>query len=88
MEAAVQFPLAVYLVYKLATARKGTDGATELAGLAFGCLVGMSSTTCCYHLWQLGEDMVDPQQKVTLFYGTYLPFAIIRKFSRRKLCAE
>ncbi|KAL6851197.1 hypothetical protein ACO1O0_008325 [Amphichorda felina] len=76
IEAAAQFPLAVYLVYKLATS-KTTNAATELAGLAFGCLTGMGSVVCCYHLWQLGEDMVGSQQKIMLIYGEYLPFAII-----------
>lgn len=78
IEAAAQFPLAVYLVYKLATS-KTTSAATELAGLAFGCLTGMGSVVCCYHLWQLGEDMVGSQQKIMLIYGEYLPFAIIRE---------
>ena len=67
-------------MYKLATA-KITDGATELAALAFGCLTGMGSVVCCYHLWHLGEDMVGSQQKMMLFYGEYLPFAIIRELS-------
>lgn len=78
VEAAAQLPLAAYLVYRLATAR-ATAGATELAGLAFGCLTGMGSVVVCYHLWQLGEDVVGAQQKMMLFYGEYLPFAVIRE---------
>ncbi|KFH45318.1 hypothetical protein ACRE_038720 [Hapsidospora chrysogenum ATCC 11550] len=76
IEIAAQFPLAVYLAYKLASARS-TSGATELAALAFGCLTGMGSVVSCFHLWHLPEDVLGGQQKMMLLYGTYLPFAVI-----------
>lgn len=79
IEAAAQFPLAVYLVYRLASARS-TSGATELAALAFGCLTGMGSVVSCFHLWHLPEDLLAGQQKMMLLYGTYLPFAVIREY--------
>ena len=81
IELAAQFPLALYLVWRLVTGGKNTSAQTELAGLAFGCLTAMGSVTCCFHLWQLPEDAVTSQQKTMLFYGEYLPFAVIRKLS-------
>lgn len=76
----MQLPLALYLVYKLAS-QKVTSGETESAGLAFGCVTGMGSVTCCFHLWQLGEGVVSTEKKAMLFWGTYLPFAVVRKFN-------
>jgi hypothetical protein len=78
IEAFVQLPLAVYLVYKLSGGKATSEAAKELAGLAFGCVTGMGSTTCCYHLLMLGDEMVTPAQKTLLFWGEYLPYAIIR----------
>jgi hypothetical protein len=88
IEALAQFPLAVYLVTKLAAAaaaagkRKGTtSGRTELAALVFACLTAMGSVVCCYHLVQLGPEVVSEEKKAMLLYGEYLPFAVIRKSS-------
>jgi hypothetical protein len=81
IEALAQFPLAVYLVTKLAAAGKGTSGRTELAGLVFACLTAMGSVVCCYHLVQLGPEVVSVEKKAMLLYGEYLPFAVIRKSS-------
>lgn len=39
----------------------------------------MGSVVCCFHLVQLGEDVVSVEKKAMLLYGEYLPFAIIRK---------
>merc|ERR1712000_244615 len=77
IEALVQLPLAVYLVYKLAGGRATSEAAKELAGLMFGCVTGMGSTTCCYYLSTLGDEMVTPAQKTMLFWGEYLPYAVI-----------
>jgi EXPERA (EXPanded EBP superfamily) len=79
IEACVQLPLALYLVYKLSGGTWSSSAAKELAALAFGCVTGMGSTTCCYYLWTLGESMVTPAQKTMLFWGEYLPYAIIRE---------
>lgn len=79
IELLVQFPLSVYLVYKLASG-KPTTPATELAGLAFGCVTCMGSVACCFELAAMGPTLVDPAKKPTLLYGTYLPFALIRKY--------
>lgn len=79
IEALAQFPLAVYLVSQLASSAGRTTGRTELAGLVFACLTAMGSVTCCYHLVQLGPEVVSEEKKTMLLYGEYLPFAIIRK---------
>lgn len=69
----------MYLVYKLASL-KPSSGPTELAGLAYGCVTFMGATACCYDIWHMGPDKVRPEAKAQLFWGTYLPFAVIRKF--------
>lgn len=76
IEALVQFPLAVYLVCTLIN--KGA--ATELAGLAFGCVTGMGSVTCCYVLATTTEEVLSSEKRAMLFWGEYLPFAVIREF--------
>lgn len=85
IEVFAQFPLAVYLVSKLASA-SATSGRTELAALAFGCLTGMGSVTCCFHLVHVGEDVVSAEKKAMLLYGEYLPFAVIRKSRPSRKC--
>ncbi|UKZ82575.1 hypothetical protein TrVFT333_010367 [Trichoderma virens FT-333] len=72
----VQFPLAAYLVYQLAST-KATSGPAELAGLAFGSVTFMGSAACCFELLHMGDDMVSADKKGSLLYGTYLPFAVI-----------
>lgn len=79
IEALAQFPLAVYLVSKLASST-ASSGRTELAALAFGCLTGMGSVVCCFHLVQLGEGVVPAEKKAMLLFGEYLPFAVIREY--------
>lgn len=69
----------MYLAYKLASL-KPTTGATELAGLAYGCVTFMGATACAFDIWHMGADKVDMEHKAQLFWGTYLPFAVIRKF--------
>ncbi len=78
IELFVQFPLAAFLVFRLARGSAMT-GAGELAGLAFGCLTFMGSAACCAELWHMGENVVSAEKWGKLFYGTYLPFVIIRK---------
>lgn len=78
IEALVQFPLAVYLVYVLFRQSKGPG--MELAGLAFGCVTGMGSVTCCYVLAVTGEEVLSEGERAMLFWGEYLPFAVIREF--------
>ena len=78
IEGLVQFPLAAYLVSKLASPRR-MAGPAELAGLAFGCLTFMGSAACCYELLRMGADQVAAEKKTQLLYGTYLPFVVIRK---------
>lgn len=81
IEALVQLPLAAYLVSQLASSsNKPTSGPAELAGLAFGCVTFMGAAACCAELWHMGEDVVSADKKGPLLYGTYLPFAVIRKF--------
>lgn len=41
----------------------------------------MGSVTCCYHLVQLGPEVVSAEKKALLLYGEYLPFAVIRESS-------
>ena len=79
IELLLQFPLAAFLVFKLARS-SALDGSGELAGLAFGCLTFMGSAACCAELWYMGSDVVSAEKWGSLFYGTYLPFVIIRKF--------
>lgn len=86
IEALAQFPLAVYLVSRLASSSTASSGRTELAALAFGCLTGMGSVVCCFHLVQLGEDVVPAEKKAMLLFGEYLPFAVIRKYSLSITC--
>lgn len=80
IEALVQFPLAVYLVYTLL--KQGKGAATELAGLAFGCVTGMGSVTCCYVLAMTAEEVLSSEKRAMLFWGEYLPFAVIRELHR------
>jgi hypothetical protein len=79
IEGLVQLPLAAYLVSQLASNR-GTSGPAELAGLAFGSVTFMGAAACCFELLHMGDDMVSEDKKASLLYGTYLPFAVIRKF--------
>ncbi|KAK2616828.1 hypothetical protein QQS21_000205 [Conoideocrella luteorostrata] len=79
VEGLVQLPLTVYLAYKLAS-YKPTSGPTELAGLVYGCVTSMGATVCCYDIWHMGPDVVSDKQKGQLFWGTYLPFAVIPAF--------
>ncbi|KAM3549431.1 hypothetical protein ARSEF4850_008855 [Beauveria asiatica] len=76
VEGLVQFPLAAFLVSRLAAPRR-IDGAAELAGLAFGCLTFMGSVACCYELLHMGPEQVAADKKPRLLYGTYLPFVVI-----------
>ncbi|KAM0562376.1 hypothetical protein ACHAPJ_002066 [Fusarium lateritium] len=76
VELFVQFPLAVYIVWTLAS-KKASSGQTELAGLAFGCLTAMGSVACLSELQSMGPELVADAHKRNLFWGTYLPFAII-----------
>lgn len=85
IEGLVQFPLAAYLVSKLASGRR-LAGPAELAGLAFGCLTFMGSAACCYELLHMGADQVAADKKAQLLYGTYLPFVIIRKLPLFSAC--
>lgn len=78
IEGLVQFPLAAYLVYQLAST-KPTAGPTELAGLAFGCVTAMGAAACCAEVWHMGPDVLSEKHKPSLLYGTYLPFSIVRK---------
>lgn len=79
IEFAFQLPLAMYLVFQLVS-RRAISGATELAGLAFGCLTGMGSILCCAELYHLGPEVLSEEKKSNLLYGTYLPFAVIREY--------
>jgi hypothetical protein len=79
IELLVQFPLAAFLVFKLART-SALNGSSELAGLVFGCLTFMGSVACCAELWYMGSNVVSAEKWSSLFYGTYLPFVIIRKF--------
>lgn len=81
----MQLPLAAYLVSQLASS-KPTSGHAELAGLAFGSVTFMGAAACCFELLHMGEDVVSEDKKGSLLYGTYLPFAVIRKFSFSSLC--
>ncbi|KAM3500142.1 hypothetical protein MY10362_006661 [Beauveria mimosiformis] len=76
VEGLVQFPLAAFLVSRLAAPRR-MGGAAELAGLAFGCLTFMGSVACCYELLHMGPEQVAAEKKPRLLYGTYLPFVVI-----------
>ncbi|KEY66310.1 hypothetical protein S7711_02772 [Stachybotrys chartarum IBT 7711] len=76
IEGLVQFPLAAYLVYQLAST-KPTAGPTELAGLAFGCVTAMGAAACCTEVWHMGPDVLSEKHKPSLLYGTYLPFSIV-----------
>lgn len=78
VEALVQFPLAVFLVFHLSSS-KPTSWSAELAALAFSCLTAYGSVACCAELRQMSGDVVSEEQKKMLFWGTYFPFAVIRK---------
>lgn len=75
IELFVQFPLAAYLVYNLASAERAARGEVELAGLLFGAVTCMGSVACCFDLWALEEF----ETKARLLWGTYFPFAVIRE---------
>lgn len=78
LEGLVQLPLIIYLVRHLSRPRP-TSGPVELAGLVLGCVNFMGAAACCSELWCMGEDLVTAEKKAQLLYGTYLPFAIVRK---------
>ncbi|EEU42975.1 uncharacterized protein NECHADRAFT_106302 [Fusarium vanettenii 77-13-4] len=78
LELLVQCPLAIYIVSQLSS-KSPSSGATELAGLAFGCLTGMGTVACVSELIPMGPELVSEEHKTNLLYGTYLPFLIIRK---------
>ncbi|KAF4123046.1 Protein of unknown function (DUF2781) [Geosmithia morbida] len=75
LEAAVQLPLTAYLARSLSAARNAAT--TELSGLVYGTMTATTSAATCYHLWQLGEDVVSRQDKALILYGEYVPFVII-----------
>lgn len=79
IEIFVQFPLAIYIVRNLA-AKKPSSGPVELAGLAYGCLTAMSSVACVAELLEMGPELVSEDHKRNLVWGTYFPYALIRKF--------
>ncbi|KHN99805.1 uncharacterized protein MAM_02658 [Metarhizium album ARSEF 1941] len=76
VELLIQLPLTLYLAYKLGS-MKPTSGPTELAGLVYACLTFMGSTACAYDIWYMGADKLRAEHKPQLFWGTYLPFAVI-----------
>ncbi|KAH7182493.1 transmembrane protein 6/97 [Fusarium flagelliforme] len=76
IELLVQFPLAAYIVWNMAS-KKPTTGPTELAGLAFGCLTAMGSVACVAELLSMGGDLVSESQKMSLAWGTYAPYAVL-----------
>ena len=78
VEGLVQLPLTAYLVWKLASL-KPTTGPTELAGLAYGCVTAMGALACCFDIWHMGPDRLAEKHRTQLFWGTYLPFFVIRK---------
>lgn len=73
-----EFPLAVYLAYKLAL-RKPTDGPTELAALVFASLTAMTSGVVCFDLFHLSHDLVTPAQKNQLLWSAFGPYTVIRE---------
>ncbi|KAG5930308.1 hypothetical protein E4U42_002232 [Claviceps africana] len=75
-EAFVQLPLTVYLVARLSSSRP-RSGATELAGLAYGCVTFMGALACCCDIWHMAPERVGREQWGMLFWGTYLPFCVI-----------
>lgn len=79
IELLVQFPTAAYVVWNMAS-KKPTSGPTELAGLVFGCLTAMGSIASVAELLAMGPELVSEQQKPMLVWGTYFPYALIRKF--------
>ncbi|CEI68443.1 unnamed protein product [Fusarium venenatum] len=76
IEFLVQFPLAAYIIWNMAS-KKPTSGPTELAGLVFACLTAMGSVACVAELLAMGPEMVNDQQKLTLAWGTYFPYALL-----------
>lgn len=79
VELFVQFPFGAYVAWKLAS-KKPSSGATELAGLVFACLTAMGSVACVAELQSMGPELVSVEQKRNLAWGTYFPYALIRKF--------
>ncbi|KAG6007328.1 hypothetical protein E4U21_006139 [Claviceps maximensis] len=77
VEAFVQLPLMVYLVARLSA--KTTSGPTEMAGLVYGCITFMGSLACCFDIWHMGPERVGAEHWGKLFWGTYLPFCVIRE---------
>lgn len=78
VEAAVQLPLAVYLVRRLASPRP-SSGSAELAGLVFGCVTALAAAVCCFDLWHMGPGDVSPRDKAVLLGALYLPFVVVRE---------
>lgn len=73
------FPLALYLVPRLASGTR-LGGPAELAGLAFGLLTAVTSAACVAELYAMGPETLAVENRVQIVFGTYLPYAVIRKF--------
>lgn len=78
VELLAQFPLALYLVARLAS-RQRLAGPAELAGLAFACLTSMGSAACCAELYSMGPETLADEFRARILYGTYLPYAVVRE---------
>ena len=78
VELLLQFPLAAYLVYSLATS-KPLNGPGELAGTMYGAVVGLFTLLVCYDTWHMPG--LDEARRSTLFWQVYLPFGVVGKCS-------
>jgi hypothetical protein len=76
IELVSQFPLAVYLIYKMLQKRP-IDAPAEVAGLAFGCLNFMGSTITTFELWHMLPATFAPGQQNKLIYTEFGPYAVI-----------
>ncbi|RBQ76483.1 hypothetical protein FVER14953_20100 [Fusarium verticillioides] len=83
VELVVQFPLAIYLTRALSSKQR-MSGSAELVGIVYGVVVGLCTAIVFNDMWYLGPEVLTPEAKQTLL-GTYLPYAVIRKFHHENI---
>ena len=79
VELLVQFPTAVYLIYKLSSVKPST-GPVELAGLVYAIATSICSGSCLAEVLSMGPEVLSAEKRTSLIFGTYGPYCVIRKY--------
>lgn len=78
VELAIQFPFAIYLVYRMAYSQRSSR-AVELAGVVYGSITGLSTLLVCYDMWYMPDTILEEAKRKILFWQVYLPFGMSGK---------